>query len=138
LKLFLDESIALSEVPTLQMLRRDLAEITNQAKSIASRFGKGITGANITTISGFSQMGSGSLPTQNLATMLIAIQPKKITAELLSLQLRRHSTPIFTRIQNNQVLVDPRTLREGDDRILIDALTDIFKTPAELGAKIWL
>ncbi len=126
LKLFLDESVALQEVPTLQMLRRDLAEITKQAKSIASRLSKSISDATITTISGFSQMGSGSLPTQNLATLLVGIKANKISAESLAQQLRRHSTPIFTRIQNDVVLIDPRTLREGDDRILIDALTGIL------------
>jgi L-seryl-tRNA(Ser) seleniumtransferase len=129
LKLFLDESIALCEVPTLQMLRRDLTEVTKQAKSIASRLSKGIAGADITTVSGFSQMGSGSLPTQNLATMLVSIKTNKVSAESLAQKLRRHSTPIFTRIQNDQILIDPRTLCEGDDKILIEALTGILKTP---------
>jgi L-seryl-tRNA(Ser) seleniumtransferase len=129
LKLFLDESIALREVPTLQMLRRDLAEITKQAKSIASRLSKSIAGVEITTISGFSQMGSGSLPTQNLATMLVTIKTNKTSAESLALQLRRHSTPIFTRIQNDQVLIDPRTLRDDDDKIIVEAITGILENP---------
>ncbi len=127
LKLFLDESVALREVPTLQMLKCSLPEITKQAKRIVSQLSKSISTAAVTTISGFSQMGSGSLPAQNLATMLVAVQPKNISAESLAQRLRLHSTPIFTRIQNDQVLIDPRTLREGDDRIIIDALTVIFK-----------
>jgi L-seryl-tRNA(Ser) seleniumtransferase len=129
LKLFLDESVALREVPTLQMLRRDLTEISKQSKSIASKLSKGIADADITTISGFSQMGSGSLPTQNLATTLVAIKTKKIGAESLAQKLRRQSTPIFTRIQNDQVLIDPRTLRDGDEKIIIDALTKFLNTP---------
>ncbi|GAG48714.1 unnamed protein product, partial [marine sediment metagenome] len=70
--------------------------------------------------------GSGSLPTQNLATTLVAIRPEKISAELLASQLRQYSTPIFTRIQNDQVLIDPRTLLSGDDKLLIKALLDIL------------
>lgn len=126
LKLFLDESIALSQVPTLQMLRRDDSEIAKKAEHLASQLGKSISDSTITTIPGFSQMGSGSLPTQNLATTLVAIRPEKISAESLASRLRRYSTPIFTRIQNDEVLIDPRTLLSGDDKIIIKALLEIL------------
>ncbi len=125
LKLFLDESIALSKVPTLKMLRRDDSEIAKEAKRLASQLGKSISDSTVTTIPGFSQMGSGSLPTQNLATTLVAIRPEKISAESLANQLRQYGTPIFTRIQNDQVLIDPRTLLDGDDKIVIKALLEI-------------
>ncbi|MHC4594508.1 MAG: L-seryl-tRNA(Sec) selenium transferase [Planctomycetota bacterium] len=126
LKLFLDESIALSQVPTLQMLVRDISEITREAKRLASQLGKSISGAVVTTIPGFSQMGSGSLPAQNMATILVAVSPQKISADSLAKQLRCYSTPIFTRIQNDQVLIDPRTLLDGQDEILIKALLEIL------------
>jgi len=126
LKLFLDESMALSQVPTLQMLRRDVSEIAKKAERLASQLSKSISNSTITTIPGFSQMGSGSLPTQNLATTLVAVCPEKISAESLASRLRQYSTPIFTRIRNDQVLIDPRTLLSGDDKIVIKALLDIL------------
>jgi len=126
LKLFLDESMALSRVPTLQMLRRDDSEIAKKAKYIASQLGKSISDCAVITTRGFSQMGSGSLPTQNLATTLVALRPEKISADSLAKQLRQYSTPIFTRIQNDQVLIDPRTLLSGDDKIVIKALLEIL------------
>jgi len=126
LKLFLDESIALSEVPTLRMLRRDATEIGQQAERLASQLDTSIAGVAVATIPGFSQMGSGSLPAQNLATTLVALCPEKIGAESLAKQLRRHRTPVFTRIQNDQVLIDPRTLLDGDDKIIIEALRAIL------------
>ncbi len=126
LKLFLDESLALREVPTLKMLRRDASKIAKQAEFIAQELNESIHGVDVTIISGFSQMGSGSLPAQNLVTTLVALQPEKISAESLAQQLRQYSTPIFTRIQNDQVLIDPRTLLGGDDEIVIEALRGIF------------
>ena len=126
LKLFLDESMALSQVPTLQMLRRDDSEIAKKAERLASQLSKSISDSAVTTTPGFSQMGSGSLPTQNLATTLVAIRPEKISAELLASRLRRYNTGIFTRIQNGQVLIDPRTLLDGDDKIIIKALLEIL------------
>jgi L-seryl-tRNA(Ser) seleniumtransferase len=126
LKLFLDESIALSEVPTLQMLMWGLPEITDEAQRLAEQLSKSTSNAFVTTTSGLSQTGSGSLPTQNLATTLVVIRPEKISAESLAKQLRHYRTPIFTRIQNDQILIDPRTLRSGDDKILVKALSEIL------------
>ncbi|MHC4622657.1 MAG: L-seryl-tRNA(Sec) selenium transferase [Planctomycetota bacterium] len=126
LKLFLDESMALSQVPTLQMMMRDLSEITAEAETLASQLNAALSDASVTTIPGFSQMGSGSLPTQNLATRLVAVQPEKITAESLVRQLRHHRPPVFARIQNDQILIDPRTLRDGDDTIIVQAVVEIL------------
>jgi L-seryl-tRNA(Ser) seleniumtransferase len=126
LKLFLDEKIALREIPTFRMLMRSSSQILKQAERIESDLKKEISSATISTINGFSQMGSGSLPTQNLSTTLIAIKSEKITAESLAKKLRQYKTPIFTRIQNDQVLIDPRTLLNEDENILIKALIEIL------------
>ena len=123
LKLFLDEAVALREVPTLQMLRRSAEQIREHAERLASQLREKALAAEVATASGFSQMGSGSLPTQNLATTLVTITPQKTSADSLARQLRLHETPVFTRIQSDQVLLDPRTLREGDDAIVIEAVT---------------
>ena len=127
LKLFLDESIALREVPTLKMLRRDASEIAKQAEAMALKLKKSLTGAAVTTICGFSQLGSGSLPGQNLPTTLLAVEPESISAESLAQRLRQYETPIFARIRNDQVLIDPRTLLSGDEEIVVEALTGIFR-----------
>jgi len=126
LKLFLDESTALNAIPTLQMLRRDASEIARQARRIASQLKKCTTGCDITTTTGFSQMGSGSLPAQNLPTTLVALKPEKISAESLAKRLRQYNTPVFTRIQNDQVLIDPRTFLRGDDQIIVKAIVEIL------------
>jgi L-seryl-tRNA(Ser) seleniumtransferase len=123
LKLFLDEGVALREVPTLQMLRRSAAEIREHAERLAARLRDRNVAATVATVAGFSQMGSGSLPGQELATTLVALAPHKIGAEVLAQRLRLHEPPVFARIQNEQVLLDPRTLRAGDDEIVIEAVT---------------
>ena len=122
LKLFLDESVALGEVPTLQMLRRSAEEIRRRAEMLASEIRDRSGGAKMTTESGFSQMGSGSLPMQNLATTLVAIAPAAMSADSLARHLRLHETPVFARIQNDRVLIDPRTLQDGDDAIVVEAV----------------
>ena len=138
LKLFLDESVALREVPTLQMLRRSAEEIREHAERLAVQIRDPCRGrpalesragcprhdiaATVATASGFSEMGSGSLPTQNLATTLVAITPEEISVDVLAKRLRLYEPPVFARIQNDQVLIDPRTLRAGDDEIVTEAV----------------
>ncbi len=123
---FLEESVALREIPILQMLIRDFSEISEQAERITQSLKGAISGADITTLDGFSQMGSGSLPEQNIRTRLVALRPKQMLPDELALQLRRHRPAIFTRIQDNQVLIDPRTLLEGEEEALVRAITDIM------------
>ncbi|MCU0913218.1 MAG: L-seryl-tRNA(Sec) selenium transferase [Planctomycetes bacterium] len=122
LKLFLDESIALREVPTLRMLRRGVEEIREHAERLVSEIRARNVAATVDTASGFSEMGSGSLPAQNLATTLVAVTPQRIGVDELAQRLRLHEPPVFARIQNDQVLLDPRTLRVGDDEIVIRAV----------------
>ena len=129
LSLFLDESQALHEVPTLRMLRRGLAKITAQADRIAQAIRGRTSRAVVTTIEGFSQMGSGSLPTQDLQTRLIAIRSEAVEAGELALRLRRHAPPIFARVHKGQVLVDPRTLLEGEEQVLVEAVVQAIEEP---------
>lgn len=120
LKLFLDETVALREVPTLKMLQRSAEQIREHAERLAAALRE--QNVHVATISGFSQMGSGSLPAQNLPTTLVAITAQGLGAEALAQRLRLHDTPVLARIQNEQVLLDPRTLRTGDDAIVIEAV----------------
>ena len=101
-------------------------KLGEQARQLACQLGKSVANAEVNNIEGFSQMGSGSLPAQNLATTLVAVRPEKISAESLARQLRQYGTPIFSRIQNDRVLIDPRTMLTGDDEIIVKALSSIL------------
>ncbi len=145
LSLFLDEARALREVPTLRMLRRDLADIGEQANRIAAAIGEktsagdcpnfrvsengtvpfaGISAAVVTTVEGSSQMGSGSLPTQNLATRLVAIRSNSIEAGELAAKLRAGTPPVFARVHKGDLLLDPRTLLDGEEETLVRAVVE--------------
>lgn len=127
LKLFLDTPTALREVPTLEMNTRQADALKAQAEGMAGQLAGRISGHDVTTMPAFSQMGSGSLPTQNLPTTVVAIRPVSLSAQELGRRLRRYRPPIFTRIQNDQVLLDPRTLRGGEPEIVVGALIQILK-----------
>jgi len=122
LGLFLDETCASSDLPILKMLLRDLRDVAAQAERVADALRDRCQGITVTTVEGSSQMGSGSLPEQNIPTRLVAIAAESIRPEALALLLRRHRPPVFTRIQRGQVLIDPRTLLEGEEQAVVEAL----------------
>ncbi len=121
LTLFLDEALALREVPTLRMLCRQLGEIAEQAERIARAIAERAPGASAAVIDGFSQMGSGSLPTQDLPTRLVAVNAEGIEPGDLAARLRRQTPPVFARVHKGQVLLDPRTLLKGEEAVLVEA-----------------
>jgi L-seryl-tRNA(Ser) seleniumtransferase len=128
LTLFLDEATALSEVPTLQMLSRDLSDVTKQAERMAAAVRERTSGATITTVPGSSQTGGGSLPEQDIPTRLVAVSCKKeIGPDELARRLRRHAPPIFARVQDDRVLIDPRTLLQGEEETVVQALVAALK-----------
>ena len=133
LTLFLDEPTALREVPVLRLLCRELAQVAEQAEEIAAavRRHAGGSQAQVTTVEGLSQMGSGSLPGQDLPTRLVSVSPSGMSAEELALRLRRHEPPVFARIQQDRVLVDPRTLLEGEGEIVVEALVSALGAGGE-------
>jgi len=127
LELFVDDAAALKEVPTLEMMLRPADAIVKTAERMAAQIGKAVgDAAQVMTVAGYSQLGSGSLPTQNLATTLVAVAPRRLSAEALARGLRLWKTPVFARIQADRVLVDPRTLLDGDESRVVEALAEVL------------
>lgn len=122
LTLFLDESLALREVPTLRMLCRPPEEIAEQAERIARAVAERVPECDVAVVDGCSQMGSGSLPTQELPTRLVSVNPAAVSPDDLARRLRQSSPPVFVRVHKGRVLLDPRTLLEGEEPIVIEAL----------------
>ena len=130
LSLFLDEKLATSEIPTIRMVMRGVDSIAREARRIARAIEKTGVAAEVSLVKGFSQMGSGSLPGQNLPTRLVAVKPTAISVEELGARLRKGEPPVFTRIRDDMLLVDPRTLLPGDAKIVAEAVGAALSTEA--------
>jgi len=126
LSLFLDETKVLSDLPILRLLRREPAEIGAVAERIAAALRERCRDVDLQVIDGESQMGSGSLPGEVLPTRLVAVASRRLTADTISEQLRRHEPPVFARIAKDRVLLDPRTMLDGDETVVIDALMSVL------------
>lgn len=102
------------EIPVWRMLAASTDQMKQRVKSWRSKLGFG------EIKSGESMIGGGSLPGENLPTFLLTItvnQPNEFLSKLRSLLV-----PIIARIENDQVVFDPRTVLEDQETIFIEEL----------------
>ena len=52
----------------------------------------------------------------------IALQPEKLSINALITRLRQADPPVVGRVQDNKLLIDPRTLDDNEEESLIKAL----------------
>ncbi|MEI6034139.1 MAG: L-seryl-tRNA(Sec) selenium transferase [Verrucomicrobiae bacterium] len=126
LRLFLDEQRAMADVPTLAMLRKTVDELEAVAARMASKLEAGLC-CEVRVGSEIGFMGGGSLPEQELPTRLVEIRPLGMSAADLARALRQGSPPVFTRIRQDAVLIDPRTLLCGEDDEIVAALRSLLR-----------
>ena len=109
LLLYLDEKKAMEEIPTLQMLTYDRNRLKRRGKRLLKRLA-GIDGIEVALKEAVSQVGGGSLPLQELPTMVIALRPLSCSVNDLERNLRGGNPPIISRISKEELLLDLRTI----------------------------
>ncbi len=108
------------EIPTRAMLRRSSAELLPEARALADELAR-FDGVHTEVVEDASQPGSGSAPDVFLPTPVVVVSVASMSAAALASALRHGEPPVFARIKDDRLLLDPRTLLEGDRERLIDA-----------------
>ena len=123
LRLYLDESIALREIPTLAMLAESAGKVEERARNftqrVSSLFGKTCS-AEIVPVS--SRVGGGAMPEQNVASWAVALQPRDITVAQMEKRLRHTQPPVIGRVENDRLLLDLRTVALNELDLLAASL----------------
>ncbi len=112
---------ALREIPVWKMISLTADEIFKRAQNWVADLGQG------EVISGQSTIGGGSLPGETLPTYLLALDHPKPNHLVAS--LRRSNPPIIARLQDDRVLLDPRTVLEEQVPTLIQSLRVLLNKP---------
>jgi L-seryl-tRNA(Ser) seleniumtransferase len=106
-----------TEIPVWRMLRADLATLKRRAKRYAAAAGECAT-----VIPSRTMVGGGSLPGQGVATWCASLRSPD-GAERLARALRGAAPPVVGRIEDDAVLLDPRTVDPADDAHVVRAVT---------------
>ncbi|KAF0121526.1 MAG: L-seryl-tRNA(Ser) seleniumtransferase [bacterium] len=123
LRIYMEGERAVEGIPTLRMLTMPLQEIEKRAKSLYRRLRKDSSGNfHIEIKDDNSKVGGGALPLQDLPTKVISIKPVHLSVEGLEEGLRNYNPPIIARIDDARLLLDVRTLQEGEPKIIEEAI----------------
>jgi L-seryl-tRNA(Ser) seleniumtransferase len=117
LQLYRDPDRVIERVPTLRVLARPLLDVQTQAERIRPIVAARVAGAFAVAIQRCdSQVGSGALPTQRIASAGLAITPivKKrgtgLGLQALAAAFRALPVPVIGRIQDGSLMLDMRCL----------------------------
>ena len=118
---------AKDEIPTLEMITRSLSQLKEEAEELAAKIKEAISDSlKLEMKKDSSRVGGGAYPEEGLPTYVLALSSDDLTAEELAKELRLYDPPIFTRISDEQVLLDLRTLQSEDKEQIILALKKII------------
>jgi L-seryl-tRNA(Ser) seleniumtransferase len=125
---------ALDEIPALRMIRLSQKEIGERAHNFCETFRPALPAdAKLEILPGFSVVGGGSTPDQQLPTTLIAISTPRHSAAKLEDRLRKPrpsnsgsgtsaATPVIARIEDKRLILDLRTANPEEETEIAAAL----------------
>lgn len=108
------------ELPVQRMLRATAAELAPRAARLAKSLAD-LAGVSARDEDADSEPGSGSAPGTKLPTRAVRVELAGRSADALADALRAGDPPIYTRIHEQAVWIDPRTLLEGDEEQVVGA-----------------
>jgi len=107
---------AIQALPVWQMIAAPLTALRVRAERWAAELGQG------QAIQSRSTVGGGSLPEETMPTWALALSLPKPQTVLA--RLRQASPPIIARVEEQRVLLDPRTVLPDQDEMLLRHLAE--------------
>jgi len=101
-------------IPVWRMLALSVEAVESRARAWHEALGEG------ELRSATSAVGGGSLPGQTLPTIALALPVAR--PQVLAADLRRTIPPVVARVQDDAVLLDPRTVMPQEDDALLEAI----------------
>lgn len=115
-------------IPVLRMLSLQAEELLRRASELKEKLGKALPQeCSLKLKEGVSRTGGGALPITDLPTTLVALSHPRISPSTIAERLRQGDPPVVVRLQDDEVLIDPRTLFPGDEQLLIEALERVLR-----------
>ena len=113
---------AFNEIPVLQMISISAETLKERTENFATKLKDNLS---FEIVKGFSVIGGGSAPNTKLETFLLSVAHEKFSITQLEEILRNSKTPIITRILEDKLLIDLRTVSENEESDLLKILNNL-------------
>ncbi|HSE87698.1 MAG TPA: L-seryl-tRNA(Sec) selenium transferase [Candidatus Binatia bacterium] len=118
LRLYCQSPNITQAIPTLRAFTRPLDEIREFGKAVLPKLQAMLgDGFRLMLEDSTAQIGSGALPTEELPTVVIAIEHSKLSAAVIAKKFRDANPPIIGRIKDDRFLLDLRTIFDMADLV---------------------
>ena len=125
LKLYLDEKDALEHIPTLHMISLSKERLFGKADVLKTKLSD--LDFDIRIEEDKAEVGGGSYPASYLESVAVKLTHRKLHATEIERKLLEVEIPIITRIKDNSIILDMRTLRTREFDIVKAALEEVTK-----------
>ena len=125
LKLYLDEKDALEHIPTLHMISLSKERLFGKADVLKTKLSD--LDFDIRIEEDKAEVGGGSYPASYLESVAVKLTHRKLHATEIERRLLEVEIPIITRIKDNSIILDMRTLRTREFDIVKAALEEVTK-----------
>ena len=125
LKLYLDEKEALEYIPTLHMISLSKERLLGKADVFKTRLCD--LDFKITIAEDKAEVGGGSYPASYLDSVVVKLEHPRLSATDIERRLLEVEIPIITRIKDNELIFDMRTLRTREFDLVKQALIEVAK-----------
>ena len=109
------------EIPTLRMLRLSGETLKTRAEALACELGRRLT-AEVRVVETEDASGGGSCPEIKLAGWGVSVKHSRLGAGHIQRLLREREVPVLCGAKDDEIVIHVRTLQEGEDEIVADAL----------------
>jgi L-seryl-tRNA(Ser) seleniumtransferase len=114
LMLFRDLDKLKAEHPTYRMLATSKDDLHTRAEALAAAITAAAPHVDAEVVESVGYLGSGSLPMEELPGWAVRVEIEGIEAGELARRLRMDEACVFSRIENETVTLDTRTLSDAD------------------------
>ena len=125
LKLYLDEKEALEHIPTLHMISLSKERLFAKAEVLKTRLSD--LDFKITIAEDKAEVGGGSYPASYLDSVVVKLEHPRLSATDIERRLLEVEIPIITRIKDNELIFDMRTLRTREFDLVKQVLIEVAK-----------
>ena len=119
-----DPEKAREKIPVLRTLLQGDDAIRRRAKKIQLLIKREVKNALVSIEKDESQAGGGSLPGVCLPTYVVTLKVKGMSAPAVEQRLRRGAVAVITRIRAGIVVIDARTIRDSEVKLLLKAIRE--------------
>ncbi len=124
LKSYEDET-SQKEVPTVRDILATTSDIELKAQQFIDKVEDECTSYSCKLLDEVSQIGGGTMPTEEIPTKAVALTSSKLSVNQLSEKLRLYKPAIISRRKDDHVLLDFRTITDEELVIIVEALKNI-------------